>query len=80
MTVQCKMALLKNKVSNDTTGVRKMVQQYKEDPSSFSEFDKRQLLNQIFRQADEPYAYIDPKTKRKKEDEGKYLDMNNLPF
>ena len=78
--VQCKIALLKNKVENDSIGIRKIVQDYKQNPASFSEFDKRVQLKEIFNKAGEPYAYIDPKTKRRKEDEGKYLDTNNLPF
>lgn len=79
-TVQCKIALLKNEVENDVTELHKIVQQYKKDPSHFSEFDKQVLMKNIFSQVGEAYAYVDPKTKRRKEDEGKYLDMNNLPF
>ncbi|MDT0293529.1 Hsp70 family protein [Mesonia ostreae] len=79
-TIRCKIALLKNEVNKDTTELQKIVKDYKNNPAGFSQFDKRVLLNDIFGQVDEPYAYIDPKTKRRKEDEGKYLDMNNLPF
>ena len=79
-SVKCKLALLKNKVKSDASGLHKIVQDYKNDPAGFSDFDKRVLLKQIFSQVGEPYAYVDPKTKRRKEDEGKYLDMNNLPF
>ena len=79
-TVKCKIALLKKEVENDTTELHKIVQQYKKDPSGFSNFDKQFLLKNVFSQVGEPYAYVDPKTKRRKEDEGKYLDMNNLPF
>ena len=79
-TVKCKMALLKNKVENDDSGLKKIVEHYKKEPYSYSDFDKRILLDKIFNIADEPYAYVDPKTKKNKEDEKKYLDMNNLPF
>ena len=79
-TVKCKLALLKEEVNNDDSELQKIAQEYKNNPAGFSEFDKRVLLNKIFSQVGEPYAYVDPKTKRRKEDEGKYLDMNNLPF
>ncbi|WP_418637589.1 Hsp70 family protein [Winogradskyella sp.] len=79
-SVSCKIALLKNELKNDSTGLQKIVEDYKKKPAVFSEFDKRVLLKSIFSQVGEPYSYVDPKTKRRKEDEGKYLDMNNLPF
>ena len=41
---------------------------------------KKNLLPKIFKMAGEPYAFVDPKTERKTEDQGKYLDTNNLPF
>ncbi|WP_417197784.1 Hsp70 family protein [Bizionia sp.] len=79
-TVRCKLALLQKEVNNDDSELQKIAQEYKNNPAGFSDFDKRVLLKEIFSQVGEPYAYIDPKTKRRKEDEGKYLDMNNLPF
>lgn len=79
-TVKCKMSLLKNKVENDNSEIKKIVEHYKKEPYSYSDFDKRILLEKIFNIVDEPYAYLDPETERKKDDEGKYLDMNNLPF
>jgi len=79
-TVRCKMALLKYEVRNDSSELKNIIEDYKNDPAGFSEFDKRSLLKKIFSQVGEPYAYVDPETKRRKDDEGKYLDTKNLPF
>jgi molecular chaperone DnaK (HSP70) len=80
-TVKCKIALLKNEINpNDTLGIKEIVNEYKKEASLYSDFDKKQLVNKIFSIAGEPFSYVDLKTKKKKEDERKYLDMNNLPF
>ena len=80
LSVRCKIALLKSKVNSDTTDLHKIAEEFKNNPGNFSDFDRRVLLKEIFKQLNEPYSYIDPKTKRKNDDESKYLDMNNLPF
>ncbi len=79
-TIKCKMALLKNEVENDNTEIKEVVEQYKKEPELFSDFDRRVLLKDIFDEAGEPFSYVDPEIERRNEDEGKYLDMNNLPF
>lgn len=81
MNIRCRIIHLKNDLSLDVESeALKIVSEYKAAPNSFSAFVKKNLLSRIFKIAGEPYAFIDPKTERKAEDQGKYLDTNNLPF
>jgi molecular chaperone DnaK (HSP70) len=72
---------LKNKLGQDVTNdAKKVVEQYKNSPMEFSKFSKENLLGGVFKIANEPYAYVNPKVTRNSNDQSKYLDTNNLPF
>ncbi|MEC5167240.1 molecular chaperone DnaK [Flavobacterium sp. PL11] len=72
---------LKNKLGQDvSTEAKKMVNDYKENPMEFSQFSKENLLATVFKIANEPYAYVNPKSTKNINDQSKYLDTNNLPF
>jgi molecular chaperone DnaK len=72
---------LKNKLGQDVTNdAKKVVERYKNSPMEFSKFSKENLLGGVFKIANEPYAYVDPKVTRNSNDQSKYLDTNNLPF
>ncbi|MDG4945729.1 Hsp70 family protein [Weeksellaceae bacterium KMM 9713] len=81
MDIRCRIIDLKNDLGIETKqDALKIVSEYKASPHNFELFVKKNLLPGIFNIAGEPYAFIDPKTERKAEDQGKYLDTNNLPF
>lgn len=76
--VICKIVLLKKNCGIECTDeAKKIVDDYKDHPYNFSEFDKRALLPGVFKIAGEAYSYIDPKMDRYKDDENKYLDVSN---
>lgn len=74
--IRFKITLLKN----DRVEAKKITEEYKKTPQRYTEFQRRVLLKDIFKILNEPYAYVDPKTMRRKDDESKYLDINDLPF
>jgi molecular chaperone DnaK len=79
--IMLEIIILKNKLGYDITNdALKMVEQYKKSPTEFCVYSKEHLLGKIFKIANEPYAYIDPKTTKNNLDQSKYLDTNNLPF
>lgn len=79
--ISLRMINLKNKLGhNMTNDAKKIVEQYKNSPMSFSKFSKENLLEAVFKIANEPYAYVDPKVGKKNSDQSKFLDTNNLPF
>lgn len=72
---------LKNKLGHDVINeAQKMVDHYKSSPMDFSKFIKENLLKGVFKIANEPYSYVDPKIAKNNNDQTKYLDTNNLPF
>lgn len=79
-SIKAKKSLLKYDVEGDDSEMRAVMEEHKANPSRFNDFDKRALLSRIYRHLGEPYAYIDPKTKRKKEDDQRYLDSDNKPI
>ena len=75
------MIILKNRLGISVfSEAEEVVKKYKADPLSFSNFSKRNILPSIFKIAGEPYAYVDPKKIRSKEDEGKFLKSSDLPI
>jgi len=77
-TVKCKIVLLKKNCEIECTDkAMEIVNDYKDSSYSFSEFDKRTLLPEVFKIAGEAYSYIDPNMNRRKDDEDKYLDTSN---
>ncbi len=80
-SIRCRMVILKGKLDIPCEAEAKAItKEYKSSPHKFSDYDKAHLLKNVFDIAEEPYSYVDPKTTRNLEDEGKYLDVNNLPF
>ena len=76
-----RMIILKNRLGISVfSEAEEVVKKYKADPLSFSNFSKRNILPSIFKIAGEPYAYVDPKKIRSKEDEGKFLKSSDLPI
>lgn len=72
--------LLKNHLGINVVQLsKKVVDNYKEDPSYFSNFSKKNLLSSIFKIAGEPYSFVDPKKMKGKDDEGKYLKSSDVP-
>ena len=69
--------LKKNCEIECTDKAMEIVNDYKDSSYSFSEFDKRTLLPEVFKIAGEAYSYIDPNMNRRKDDEDKYLDTSN---
>jgi tetratricopeptide (TPR) repeat protein len=73
-TVKCKIVLLKNQLNMDCKEEAKAItKEYKSGKYYFSDFDKQVLLPGIFRIAGEPFSYVKPETRKKQEDEKKYL-------
>ncbi len=79
-TVRCKIALLEKEVNDNRSGIKEIIEKHKKSPEIFSEFDKRVLLGPIYRESGEAYGYVNPKTKKRKEDEKRYLDTDNKPL
>lgn len=81
LEISLRMIILKNKLGHDVKNeAQKMVDYYKSNPMDFSKFCKENLLGVVFKIINEPYAHTDPKIKKIKTDQSKYLDTNNLPF
>jgi molecular chaperone DnaK (HSP70) len=79
--VKLKLILLKHNGGMDTKEVaREVVNDYKNHPDSYSDFQKQVFLPWIFKIVDEPYSYVDPKMRRRQDDETKYLDNLDIPF
>jgi molecular chaperone DnaK len=80
--IKCKIILLKNKLNqNVTIDANKIVQEYKKSPSSFSNFEKSNLIKPIFKIANEPFSFIEPDKNQKVQINNRdLLDTNNLPF
>src|SRR5699024_4165075 len=68
-TVRCKIALLEKEVDGNELGIKEIIEEHKKSPEIFSEFDRRVLLGPIYRESGEAYGYVNPKTKKRKEDE-----------
>jgi tetratricopeptide (TPR) repeat protein len=80
-SIRCRMVILKERLDFPCEAeAKEITKEYKDSPHKFSDYDKAHLLKKVFDIAEEPYSYVDPKTSRNLEDEGKYLDVNNLPF
>lgn len=79
--IKLRIITLKNNLGEDVTkDAEQIVEEYKNSPIVFSKFCKENLLGKVFKIANESYAYVDPKSTKKIEDQSKYLDTNNLPF
>ena len=80
--IKCKIILLKNKLNQDVTiDAAKIVQEYKINPATFSNFEKRVLLKPIFKIINEPFSFVEPDKKQMNQINNKdLLDTNNLPF
>ena len=80
-SIKCRIIILKEKLELPCEADAKEIsKEYKNSPHLFSQYDKANLLKKVFDIAGEPYSYVDPNAARNVEDEGKYLDVNNLPF
>src|SRR5690606_13549342 len=79
--IRCRIIILKDEVNqNVNDAALRITKEYKESERKFTDFSKKNLLPQIFRIAQETYAYVSPKDLKKKNDQTSYLDTNNLPF
>lgn len=79
--IELRILLLKNNLGYDVVqDATAIVKEYKDNSWLFSQFTKKNLLPSIFKIAGEPYSYVDPKTLRSKEDEGKFLKSSDLPI
>ena len=73
-TIKCKIILLKNILGKNCKAKAKAIaNDYKNNESSYSDFDKRVLLPKIFKIAGETFSYVKPQKNRKLDDEKKYL-------
>lgn len=79
--IRCRIIILKDEVGqNVNDAALRVTKEFKEAERKFTDFSKKNLLPQIFRIAQQPYAYVSPKDLKKKNDQSSYLDTNNLPF
>lgn len=79
--IKCRIIILKNKLGIDVKkDAMEIVNEYKENPSNFSSFEKSTQLIKIFKIVNEPYSFIPPTDNSKKIDSKYLLDTNNLPF
>lgn len=77
-SVSIKRVLLSEEAGEEWKEVaNQIVTRYKMSPSSFSNFDKRVLLPELFKLVDEPFSYVEPKKSDNKLDEGNYLTAKN---
>lgn len=80
-SIKSRMVILRSKLGLPCSAqAKEIANEYKTSSHKFSDYDKANLLKKVFDIAEEPYSYVDPKTARNLQDEGKYLDFNNLPF
>ncbi|MGQ1787986.1 Hsp70 family protein [Saccharicrinis sp. GN24d3] len=76
--IRCKIVLLKKECDMECLEeARGIIEHYKSKPYYYSDFDKRILLPGVFRIANEPYSYADPKGTKRRDDEKKFLDTKN---
>lgn len=80
-TINLKMLILRNKIGEDVQDQAKsIVEDYLNNSFDYSDFVRRTLLPRIFKIAGRAYAYVDPKRRRQKEDENKYLRSSGSPM
>ena len=76
-----RMIILKNKLGqNVDVEAKEVVNEYKTNSWSFTDFSKKNILPSIFKIAGEPYAFVDPKKLRSKADEDKFLKSSDSPI
>lgn len=79
-SIRCFIAELKHRLDGDSGPAIAIVEEFKQHPGRFDNFDRRGRLFNLHRIAGEPYSYTDPKNLQKEGDKGKYLEGDDLPI
>jgi len=78
-TIAIKIVLLSSAIGKPWKDqAEQLTKQYLRQPKSFSDFDKRVLLPELFKLAGKPYSYVTPKIQKDSGDEKSYLATNSF--